>query len=94
MTAFLGLTVLRFLCCNKNVNNDRGREVYSPHVLTFPPGSGFALPRCLAGVERGVDTGVDTTQGNKQTMEIITLILVHVAANRGVKYDPCMKCDS
>ena len=60
ITAFLGLTVLRFLyriAVLLIIPDYRGKEI---NILTFPPVSGFALPRALAGVERGVETGVDT----------------------------------
>ena len=62
ITAFLGLTVLRFLyriAVLLIIPDYRGKEI---NILTFPPVSGFALPRALAGVERGVETGVDTTR--------------------------------
>ena len=53
-------------------------EVQRLFILTFPPVSGFALPHGLAGVERGVDTGVDTAQYSyNNTRNMIHPNLVH-----------------
>ena len=62
-------------------------------VLTFPPGSGLALPRGLAGVERGVDTGVDTTDNKQSTFMLnihLGMIIFHIL-NNNLLADQLMK---